>query len=309
LVFVSWAAWAACGDGKARSVGPYVVLTYEVTPFEGQSEQQAVDQAVRGIRTRLDNRDLDRPSVVQSGRAQVRVELGARDVPVERVMELIMRSGGLGIHRVVHMDPGMNAMYRAVASEGPVGISAETESWTAPGGTSVTDVYVSSDDRAKLEAWVQAEGPRSSDLGERRVVYERVDPDPTAATGKPRWRTYLIEDAAIISGADVARVQATYDPATMRPIVVVELDADGRARFADATAAAVGAKLAIVLDGRVVSAPVVHSRIPGGRVQITMGGGDPKAQEREAHDLVEVLRAGSVPPLLLIERRDVGPAR
>jgi preprotein translocase subunit SecD len=95
----------------------------------------------------------------------------------------------------------------------------------------------------------------------------------------------------------------------MRPIVQVDLSDGGRARFSDATEAAIGRKLAIVLDGRVVSAPVVQSRIPGGRIQITMGGSDLKEQEREAHDLVEVLRAGSMPPVVLIERRDVGPAR
>jgi preprotein translocase subunit SecD len=290
----------ACDDGKRAGDVPVVVLLYEVAPLDGQTVAQAQTQALAGIRQRLDARALDHAGVWPEGDARVRVELGGKDVPVDRMIELIGRSAVLGIHVVVHDDPGMKAMYQAVAAEGPTGISAETDSWSGPDGVSRTDVLVSADDRARLEAWVQAKGPRAAELGDRKVVYERVG---------QRWRAYLVEKASIVGGADVAQAEATYDAQTMRPIVQVDLSDGGRARFSDATEAAIGRKLAIVLDGRVVSAPVVQSRIPGGRIQITMGGSDLKEQEREAHDLVEVLRAGSMPPLVLIERRDVGPAR
>jgi preprotein translocase subunit SecD len=290
----------ACGDGKRSGDVPVVVLLYEVAPLAGQTAAQAQTQALAGIRQRLDARALDHAGVWPEGDARVRVELGGKDVPVDRMIELIGRSAVLGIHVVVHDDPGMKAMYQAVAVEGPTGISAETDSWSGPDGVSRTDVLVSADDRARLEAWVQAKGPRAAELGDRKVVYERVG---------QRWRAYLVEKASIVGGADVAQAEATYDAQPTRPIVQVDLSDGGRARFSDATEAAIGRKLAIVLDGRVVSAPVVQSRIPGGRIQITMGGSDLKEQEREAHDLVEVLRAGSMPPLVLIERRDVGPAR
>jgi preprotein translocase subunit SecD len=300
----------ACGDGKRAGGEPFVVLTFEVAPLEGQSEREAVQEAIAGIRSRLDSRGLDRPNVAQAGSSRVQVEFGARgldDATVERVIELIGRRAELGIHHVVNDDPAMRAMYQAVATEGPTGISAETDAWSAPGGSMAVDYFVSADDRARLQAWVQAKGPRAAELGARRVVYERIEPaDPKQ---RPRWRTYLIEQASVVGGADVAKAAATYDPQTMRPNVEIELTADGRQRFASATEASIGKKLAIVLDGRVISAPVVQSRIPGGRVQITMGAGDPDELEREAHDLVEVLRAGSMPSLTLAERRDVGPAR
>ncbi|HUQ03918.1 MAG TPA: hypothetical protein VM261_15580 [Kofleriaceae bacterium] len=292
---------AACGDGKPRAADfPVVVLVYEVTPLDGQTPEQAQKQALAGLRQRLDARELEHVGIWADGASRVRIELGGKDVPFDGLIELIERRAVLGIHRVVHEDPGMRAMYEAVAVEGPRGISAETESWSGPDGVSHTDVFVSSGDRARLEAWVQAKGPRAAELGERRVVYERAG---------MRWRTYLVEKASIVGGADVAKAEATYDAQTLRPIVQVDLSDAGRVRFSDATEAAIGGKLAIVLDGRVVSAPVVQSRIPGGRIQITLGEGDPKELEKEAHDLVSVLRAGGMPPLVMIERRDVGPAR
>src|SRR5690606_19125574 len=64
-------------------------------------------------------------------------------------------------------------------------------------------------------------------------------------------------------------------------------------------------RIAIVLDNRVYSAPVVNERIAGGRGQIEMG----QAPLQEANDLALVLRAGALPaPLDIIEERTVGPS-
>ncbi|NJM91061.1 MAG: hypothetical protein HC863_02010 [Myxococcales bacterium] len=65
--------------------------------------------------------------------------------------------------------------------------------------------------------------------------------------------------------------------------------------FGDLTAQVVGKKVATILDDRVKSAPIINGAIRGGRASITMGGSDPQRQERDANDLVGVLKTGSLP--------------
>jgi preprotein translocase subunit SecD len=88
------------------------------------------------------------------------------------------------------------------------------------------------------------------------------------------------------------------------PKVTLTLDAQGARIFARVTGANVGKKLAIVLDGRVASAPVIRERIPSGNAQI-----DGLDTMEEAKDLALVLRTGALPaPVEVIEERTVGPS-
>ena len=82
------------------------------------------------------------------------------------------------------------------------------------------------------------------------------------------------------------------------------LNQTGARLFEQITAANVKRRLAIVLDNRVYSAPVIQERIAGGRASIT-GNFDLK----EARDLAIVLRAGALPaPVEIVEERTVGPS-
>lgn len=119
---------------------------------------------------------------------------------------------------------------------------------------------------------------------------------------EPTWE---LEDKVLLSGAQVA-------DARMRPpqqqfggfSVDLTLTDSGAADFEVVTGENVGRQLAIVLDGRVFSAPRLNERIGGGRAQIT-GNFDPA----EARDLAIVLRAGALPaPIEIIEERTVGPS-
>jgi preprotein translocase subunit SecD len=88
------------------------------------------------------------------------------------------------------------------------------------------------------------------------------------------------------------------------PYVELILDARGAKIFERITAENVKRRLAIVLDNRVYSAPVIQERIAGGRASIT-GSFDIK----EARDLAIVLRAGALPaPVEIVEERTVGPS-
>ena len=88
------------------------------------------------------------------------------------------------------------------------------------------------------------------------------------------------------------------------PIVNFRFDGEGARRFADATTQFVGRQMAIVLDGEVLSAPVIREPIVGRAGQIS---GNFTVQE--ASDLALVLRSGALPAdLTPLEERTVGPS-
>ncbi len=115
--------------------------------------------------------------------------------------------------------------------------------------------------------------------------------------------TYTLDKRTLMTGEVIA--DARVRPATQMegPYVELVLNSRGAKLFEELTAANVNRQLAIVLDGKVKSAPVIRERIGGGRASIT-GNFD----LREARDLAIVLRAGALPaPVTLAEERTVGP--
>jgi preprotein translocase subunit SecD len=98
---------------------------------------------------------------------------------------------------------------------------------------------------------------------------------------------------ALFSGEQLETAAVATDPTRGR-IVTFVLKPDGAKLFGDYTAANIGKYFAIVLDSKVISAPVINSAIPGGHVQIESGGigGYPL---KEAQQIVTVLQYGSLP--------------
>ncbi len=87
------------------------------------------------------------------------------------------------------------------------------------------------------------------------------------------------------------------------PYVSLTLNSKGAQLFANVTATNVGKRLAIVLDGKVVSAPVIREAIPSGQAQISGN-----FSVEQANDLSVILRAGALPaPVIVEEERTVGP--
>ncbi|MDO8525753.1 MAG: protein translocase subunit SecD [Candidatus Omnitrophota bacterium] len=87
------------------------------------------------------------------------------------------------------------------------------------------------------------------------------------------------------------------------PYVSLTFNAKGAQLFANVTATNVGKRLAIVLDGKVVSAPVIREAIPSGQAQISGN-----FSVEQANDLSVILRAGALPaPVIVEEERTVGP--
>jgi len=107
----------------------------------------------------------------------------------------------------------------------------------------------------------------------------------------------------------VSKAQTGFDPNPNKPIVEVNFDRGGGRTFGDMTAQHVGEKMAIILDDKVSSAPIINGAIRGGSCIITMGGSDPEHMEAEATDLSSVLNTGSLPaPLKEESHAQVGPS-
>jgi len=118
-------------------------------------------------------------------------------------------------------------------------------------------------------------------------------------------RVYVLEEKPFLTGEYLESAVAARDPQFNQPQVQFELSRAGGRLFQRFSGQHVGDFLAIVLDGEVMSAPVIRDRI-GSRGQIEMGAGTPM---EEAADLALVLRAGSLPAKLnIIEERTVGPS-
>jgi len=114
---------------------------------------------------------------------------------------------------------------------------------------------------------------------------------------------YLIEKRVLVSGADLVDAQPGFDQRTSEPIVSFRFNSTGARKFAEATQANVGKPFAIVLDNKVISAPVIREPILGGSGQISG-----RFTVQQANDLAILLRAGALPaPLTIIEERTVGP--
>ncbi|MGI8723998.1 MAG: protein translocase subunit SecD [Methyloceanibacter sp.] len=113
---------------------------------------------------------------------------------------------------------------------------------------------------------------------------------------------YVIKDQTLVSGENLVDAQPGFDQRTGEPVVTFRFDALGAKRFARATQDNVGLPFAIVLDNKVVSAPVIREPILGGTGQIS---GNFSVQE--ANDLSVLLRSGALPAkLTIIEERTVG---
>jgi len=113
----------------------------------------------------------------------------------------------------------------------------------------------------------------------------------------------FVSKRIILSGDNLIDAQPSMDTQANETVVSFTLDRVGAKRFAKATTSAIGKRLAIVLDGKVISAPVIQDAIISGSGQITGG-----FTFQSATDLALLLRSGALPaPLNIIEERTVGP--
>ena len=113
----------------------------------------------------------------------------------------------------------------------------------------------------------------------------------------------FVSKRIILSGDNLLDAQPRMNNETNETVVTFTLDRVGAKRFGKATSTGIGKQLAIVLDGKIISAPVIRDTIASGNGQISGG-----FTFQSATDLALLLRSGALPaPLNIIEERTVGP--
>jgi preprotein translocase subunit SecD len=132
--------------------------------------------------------------------------------------------------------------------------------------------------------------PPGSEILQAEPGRERSGPD-----------AYVVQKRVMVSGDMLTKADATFQ--NNEPVVSFQFNSIGARRFGEATRDNVGKPFAIVLDNKVISAPVIREAITGGSGVISGG-----FTVQSANDLALLLRAGALPaPLNILEERTVGP--
>jgi preprotein translocase subunit SecD len=151
---------------------------------------------------------------------------------------------------------------------------------------------------AQLEFRMLADDPNAP--GVKRLTGSEVDP----VTHTAREIPYTVDPHVLMTGEIIADARHRPGQLGEAPYVAITLTSQGGTLFERITGENVGRRMAIILDGKVQSAPVIQDRIGGGRAVITGS-----FTLDEARDLAIVLRAGALPaPVTIAEERTVGPS-
>jgi protein-export membrane protein SecD len=265
--------------------------------YKNEVREGTLSQSIEVIRNRVDEFGVAEPAIASQGTDRVVVELpGVKEV--ERAKELIGRTAKLEF-RIVNDKALDEARVAELVAEIEKANDLSFDPRTKTG-------QKFSDYVARLNELARDKIPADSE-----IAFERIKPLPgmEEESDSALRRPYLLFRKTDVTGADLQDAQVTVDPENRRPVVSFTLNPRGADLFDKLTGDHIRDRLAIVLDGIVHSAPVIQSRIGGGRGQISLGQDNANQLMKEAKDLAIVLRAGALPAQLdFLEQRVVGPS-
>jgi protein-export membrane protein SecD len=158
-------------------------------------------------------------------------------------------------------------------------------------GTTAQMTFRLVDENGDIQAALQGRVPIEDEL-----LYE---PGPTPDSPE---QPILVQRRVMVAGERLVQASQSFDGQTNEPVVSFRFDTRGAREFGDVTRSNVGRRFAIVLDNKVISAPVILGPILGGTGQI-----QGQFTIQTANDLAVLLNAGALPaPLTVIEERTVG---
>ena len=314
--------------------GMHLTLEVDQSKQTVTDVSDALDRALKVVRTRIDEFGVSEPVVQKVGTDRIIVELPGID-DQQRAEEVVQKAAFLrfqitdktqALERVVpRLDGIIKEKGLRVAAAAPTA-AADTAKSNALGAlfqntdSTKTDTagtasdgpfrrsiapgnmpgqyLVANKDFYTIDGYLQMQEIRDA-LPPGKDVRWGVD---SLALGAESYRTlYVLDSRAIIDGTFLTNATPNQDPLEGAK-VDFQFNNEGGRKFRSETAKHIGDNMAIVLDDRVMSAPVIQSAI-GARGQITMGGRDLQA----AQDLALVLRAGALPvPLKVAEARQIG---
>ncbi len=262
---------------------PYKVILVALDPYLEKLRSDSVKQAVETIRNRIDRYGVAEPSIRQLGESRVVVELPGVTDP-DRAISIVKKAGKLEFKLVDESkkDEEVQVLVADIRKQSQI-----PEGFTEEVVTALNEAA-----KGKIPA-------------EDQIVFElQHDPVTKKVVG---GTPYLLKRKAEVSGDMLKAAQVSVHD--NEPYVSISFNAVGTKAFADLTAANVGKRLAILLDGNVTTAPVIKSAIPSGEAQITLGYGNYQFLLKRAEDLVLVLREGALPASLKeITKTVIGPS-
>lgn len=284
------------------------VITLTITDeYADQVRESAVEQAIKTIRNRADKLGVSEPTIAKRGSDNILIQLpGVRDP--ERAIAVIGRTAQLEFKII---DAEATAVFDEIAdSQLPPGVVRRENTFEGHGGKPTREVYfeVPPDQKDAVEKLLDTK--ISSD---REILFgdlERRSAVGAAPEQAQHLRTYLGTSRPGITGDYLtdANVEQSHEiPGEY--YVTMTFDQKGAKIFEKLTEENERRMMAIVLDKKVNSAPVIQEKIGGGSARITLGGGhgDQRSRFEEAKDLTTVLKAGALPaPVDVREKRQVG---
>ncbi|MFO7588667.1 MAG: protein translocase subunit SecD [Gemmatimonadota bacterium] len=249
---------------------------------------------------------IDRAIVQSVGAENLPAEIAAEAAPAEpRALTELLGEAGPGAAGEAATDTTAPADPAAAAGQDTIEASPELRPLSAlllesgrPG-----QFYVAEEDVPTVDGYIQLPAvqtalPRNTELA--------WGAGPASIQGAAYRDLWVLEAEPLVTGEYLADAgPAARDPQFNQPYVPFEMTRQGARIFERGTSRNVGRLMAIVLDDRVQSAPVIRQTLSR-RAQIEMGAG---TAFKEAQDLALVLRAGALPqPIRIVEERTVGPS-
>ena len=276
---------------------------------------EAVEQAKQTIQNRIDEMGV-RETSVTSRDQEIIVEVpGADDSSFAHIRGIISRTARLEF-KVVDDE----ATFVSALSDLPEGITKETEGASAgtdkPNVVSTFLVARGENSRQHLVDYIKSLSDKNEMPDDRTLTlskYEQSSKKKKGAAAAPEeeaWRTYTLFSRAELTGDMIEDAFVANDPQTNRPEVSLKFtQPQGADTFERLTGRNIKRRMAIVLDDRVESAPVIQTKIGGGSGVITLGSmEDYQKVMNDAKDLVIVLKAGALPaPIRPSNEQLIGP--
>ncbi len=305
--------------------GMHVVMEVDKSKLTPDEAADAVDRALEIIRNRVDKFGVAEPLIQKQGKDRIVVELpGISDR--SRATALIGQTAQLEfklLEPAENLQSILDRFDRALQSEKPEKAEPTPKPVTDIFGKTQDSIAAQEPAEKPFSTYLQTAGgyffiqpedvPRVRELMAKAEVQAQIPPDVDvlwsskneASQGRPLAGLYFVKKQVELSGKYLTFARENRDPQTGGPIVDFELNREGARIFRRLTGANIGKLLAIILDGRVVSAPVIQGQITN-RGQITLGSA---GTMEEAHDLAIILRAGALPaPVKIIESSLIGPS-
>ena len=271
--------------------------------YANQVREQAVDQAIKTIRNRADKLGVTEPTIAKRGTDNILIQLpGVRDP--DRAIKIIGTTAQLEFKIV---DSEATAVFDEIPdSQLPPGVVRRENTFEGHGGKPTREVYFEVPPPEK-EAMLKLLTPRIP--SDREILFGELQRQGVGTAQQTKMlRTYLVTTRPGITGDYLTDAQAVQDremPGNW--YVTMTFDPKGAKIFEKLTEDNERRLMAIVLDQKVNSAPVIQEKIGGGTARITLGGNYERNLRDEAQDLSTVLKAGALPaPVDVREKRQVG---